>query len=609
MNRLICLVLALFTSMALADTPVGPMNYQGRLLNNGIPVGYPTPTTVNFVVKVYDAASGGSLKYQETHNGVTVDDGVYNFLVGTKTQDAGTHTWSVELWNCCANLYMEITANGEVLLPRSRLAAAPYAFQANLALTTNNALALGGKSATEYDNTLASICVAGKGKWLEKVNKCLGVGSSFPGPTLASWYTMTASNDFTDLDLTRADISGINFGTTGAPSGANLTGTLLKETTYAVASMNGANLTKTYWDGAIATDTVATTVFNTTTLTDVTMKNMDLSKWGFSSVITNPKGFSAAYLSACPASIFPNGSYPWQCKLMRATGTTYFMVGPWTNFSTTSAAAITSNGEVTLDVDDNAFDAAWLREANLVGVTLTQSFAGGYLYGSNMQYSKLKNSAFSPSNLTLVKLGNSTWDNVSMPAGITMNLTDFTGARLLNVKFSNNPGSLNFTGASLKQVDFDGTSGLGSGNFTDAVLENVRFSQIRGTSTVFDNTRIHGDFHIAALNATDVPSMIFKDVAFYGANLSGAFTSLVFTNTITFKYSVFKNLDLCKTSFPLASTAPHPELGTVKWEGLVECPDGTDVAGSSTLYSGTCNHLTRMTPGTTCTAGIPGTLQ
>src|SRR5690606_37285041 len=214
--------------------------------------GVPVTGSYNFVARVYDAASGGTLKYQENHNSIAVDDGVYAFLVGTQIKTGGDSTWSVELWHCCSVLFLEIVVNGETPSPRHPLDAAPFAFQSTLALTTNNALTLGGKSSAWFDSTLEAICVSSKGKWLELANggagDCLGIGTSFPGPTLVNWNTLTASSDFKNLDLTRANISGINF------SGANLTGTLFKETTYSVQGMSGANLTSTQWDAAIATD-------------------------------------------------------------------------------------------------------------------------------------------------------------------------------------------------------------------------------------------------------------------------------------------------------------------------------------------------------------------
>jgi len=586
----------------LADTPVGPMNYQGRLLdNNGIPV----TGSYNFVVRVYDAASAGTLKYQEAHNAVTVNDGVYTFLIGTTTKTGGDSTWSVELWNCCTNLFMEIEVNGQILLPRPRLAAAPYAFQANLALTTNNALALGGKSASQYDNALATICVSSKGKWLELVGKCLGAGSSFTG-TAVSWNTLTASSNFTGLDLTNADITGINF------SGADFTGTTFKKTTYLVSGMSNANLTNTIWDGASANDPSAFSVAGTTNLTGATMKNMSMGKWNLSA-ITNEfvmHYFAAAYLSACPAGLFGVSYSAWQCKLMHANGSQYFLAGFYSNYSTTSPATMLANDEMVLDVDTNAFDNTNTSYSTFNGIVLTQTFLNGSFYQADLTNATFRNINFTNTNFNGTFVG-SRWENVTIGSGISMNMADLTGAKLANVRFLNDITTPNFTKASLKQVDFDYIGGVGGPDFTDASLENVHFANLRLTQTKFDRTHISGDFHIEAIEASSAPTMTFNDIVFTGATVSGALTDLTFTGSFTIRYSVFKNLDLCSTSFPLTGSAPYTELATVKWEGAVECPDGTDVAGSATSYSGTCNYLTRMiqTAVANCTTGIPGTLQ
>lgn len=611
MNRLLPLALiflALFSStLAQADTPVGPMNYQGRLLDNA---GIPVTGSYNFSASVYNAISGGTLKYRELHNAVPVDDGVYSFLIGTKSKDAGDSTWSVELWNCCANLYLEIAVNGETLSPRHQLAAAPYAFQANLALTTNNALALGGKPSSWFDSTMEAICVSGKGKWLELANggagACLGIGTSFPGPTLVNWNTLTASSDFKNLDLTRANISGINF------NGANLTGTIFTETTYAVQGISGANLTSTQWDAAISTDVSAFSVASNTNLSKATMKNMDMSKWSLSLITSQSyiNMYSAAFLTSCPAATigYYIGTRVWECRLMRPAGSNYFMVGPYANFSTTSAAAISSNGGMILDLDVDAFDGAGTSNASFVGVTLMQDFTSAWVYYADFSYAKLANITFAPTNAIGSKFPYSEWDNVVYPNGATFSSIDFSYAKLSNVRFLASLPYANFSFTTLRNVDFDGADALSSVNFNDAVLENVQIKSLRDGSsgTTFNRTKIYGNFHVASVQASTAPNMVFDSIHFSGATVSGALTDINFSGTLTFTNTLFRNLDLCSTTFPLVDTsAPHNDLASVKWIGPVECPDGSDVTGGT--GSNTCDYSTRMTATAVgnCTAGIP----
>jgi uncharacterized protein YjbI with pentapeptide repeats len=605
MKKIYLSLLLLALSSPLFAWTIGPMNYQGRLLDSA---GVPVTATLPFKVRIYDAASGGTLKFSEQHNSIPVNDGVYSFLVSTGTSPTGA--WDIALWNT-AQLFMEIEVNGETLSPRHLMAAAPYAFQANLALTTNNALALGGKSSAWFDSTLESICVSGKGKWLELANNgagdCLGIGSSFPGPTLVNWNTLTASSDFKNLDLTRANVSGINF------NGANLTGTIFKETTYAVAGMSGANLTGTQWDAAIATDVSAYSVAATTNITKATMKNMNMSKWNLS-LISNTSYmnlYSAAYLSACPSAVigYVIGARVWECKLMRPAGSNYFMLGPNANFSTTSAAAISSNGGMILDLDKDAFDNAGTSSTSFVGVTVMQDFTNAYIYMADFSYAKLANITLSPLNAIGAKFAYSEWENIVYASGgAPFNGIDFTYGKLSHVKFDAG-ASADFTNAVLSSVYF---SDLSQSNFTGATLDNVQMATLRYLPVTFDGTKIYGNFNVTSINATDAPSMTFKDIFFSNATVSGALTDVNFTGTISFKNTVFRDLDLCSTVFPLVDTsAPHNDLAQIQWDGAVECPDGTDVAGSATLYTGTCNNATRMTQTAVanCTAGIPGGLQ
>ena len=612
MKKITLAFVALFLSASALAWTIGPMNYQGRLLDSS---GVPVTGSYLFKVRIYDAASGGTLKFSEQHNSVAVNDGVYSFLVSTGTNSTGA--WDIALWNT-PQLFLEIEVNSEILSPRHLMAATPYAYQANLALTTNNALALGGTSAAQYNSTLQAICVSGKGKWLELANggagSCLGVGAQFPGPARVNWNTLTANSNFTNLDLSRANISGIDF----TPSSAypNLTGTIFNATTYSVAGMSGANLTNTQWDGAIATDASPATVASYTVLAKATMKNMDLSKWNLSAITSsaNLQYFSAAYLSACPAAVFGyvfvNTSGVWKCNLMRAAGSQYFMVGPHANLSTTSAVAAASIGEILLDVD--TFDNTDTSAANFSGVTLTQSFLNGYFYTANLTNATLRNINFTNTNFNGTFVG-AKLENVIVGSSISMNNGNWSGSTLTNVRFDNYPSGINFTKATFRNVDF--TVGIQGPNFTDAVLDNLRIKFLATATTQFVNTRILGNFNVAGIHST-ASSMTFQNVEFDGATISGALTDVNFTGTVKFTNVVFKNLDLCSVSMPLAGAAPHAELADVKWEGPIECPDGLDVlgnpAGANPLYINTCNYQTRTSTPiavASCTGGIPGGLQ
>ena len=194
LTQSLALLFSLVVSTAHA-TPVGPMNYQGRLLDNQ---GIPVTGSYNFVIKIYHDPTSGTLKYQESINSVAVDDGVYSFRIGLGPKTGGDSLWDIDLWQLNLNdLFLEVVVNGETLSPRHELASAPHAFTATLALSAG---ALGNKTAAEFDNILEGVCVSGQGKWLDKINKCLGVGATVTNETLATMME-TPDTNFQNLKL------------------------------------------------------------------------------------------------------------------------------------------------------------------------------------------------------------------------------------------------------------------------------------------------------------------------------------------------------------------------------------------------------------------------
>ena len=115
----IFLALLFTTSLATAAVP-GRVAYQGLLLDsNGVPV----TDSVDIDVAIYDAASGGTNLWSESHLGVNVLDGVYSIELGATTPLSGAVLQS-------GNVFLEITIDAETLTPRQQLLAVPYALKA-----------------------------------------------------------------------------------------------------------------------------------------------------------------------------------------------------------------------------------------------------------------------------------------------------------------------------------------------------------------------------------------------------------------------------------------------------------------------------------------------
>jgi Immunoglobulin domain/PA14 domain len=98
---------------------------------SGNPVGYPTPVTVDAIVRLYNQATAGTLLYTEAFldslgKGVTVNNGLFVARLGEGT--TGQNLQQVISGN--ANLWVEITIDDgtpDVLTPRTPLTASAYA--------------------------------------------------------------------------------------------------------------------------------------------------------------------------------------------------------------------------------------------------------------------------------------------------------------------------------------------------------------------------------------------------------------------------------------------------------------------------------------------------
>lgn len=99
---------------AAPDAPEAPatviISYQGTLTN---PAGTPIEGTVTMKFALYDAASGGNVVWGPETQSVDVDTGLFHVLLGS--------VQSIDPAALIGNLYLDITVNGERLLPREWL--------------------------------------------------------------------------------------------------------------------------------------------------------------------------------------------------------------------------------------------------------------------------------------------------------------------------------------------------------------------------------------------------------------------------------------------------------------------------------------------------------
>lgn len=116
-HRFTALVLVgvLAAGAAMAEVP-GLINYQGRLRDNA--TGLPMNGNVSVQIAIYTNETGGAWVYNQNIGTVPITNGVYSFNFGSNT--LVTVLSNPECW-------LSVTVDGNILTPRQRLVAVPYA--------------------------------------------------------------------------------------------------------------------------------------------------------------------------------------------------------------------------------------------------------------------------------------------------------------------------------------------------------------------------------------------------------------------------------------------------------------------------------------------------
>ena len=117
--RLFPLAVLFFTALPLAAQVPSLINYQGRLTDGS---GSPVSGNRTMAVRLYDAATGGNMTYEETIGTVGVANGTYSFQFGA----SGSGIVSV----LSGQDYLALTVNGTEETTRTRLLAVPFALKA-----------------------------------------------------------------------------------------------------------------------------------------------------------------------------------------------------------------------------------------------------------------------------------------------------------------------------------------------------------------------------------------------------------------------------------------------------------------------------------------------
>ena len=138
----------IFMSLSSQSLPVNAqapraMSFQGLLTDTaGVPVDGPQ----NLTIRIFDASSGGSEVWNRTYGSHPVNEGVFDVEL-----DGGAPMFDLVAFN--NSLWIQVEAGAEVLSPRTRLVAAPFAMGLSLPIEANVAATI---AALKIVNTTAS---------------------------------------------------------------------------------------------------------------------------------------------------------------------------------------------------------------------------------------------------------------------------------------------------------------------------------------------------------------------------------------------------------------------------------------------------------------------
>lgn len=116
---LIAIAIVLFTVGVVAAL-TNSITYQGRLLDDQ---GDPIDGSVAMIFSIYDAESGGTLLWTESHGALTASNGLVNLILGQGAPIPDSVFQAADRW-------LEIDVNDQPISPRTKLTATPYTFSA-----------------------------------------------------------------------------------------------------------------------------------------------------------------------------------------------------------------------------------------------------------------------------------------------------------------------------------------------------------------------------------------------------------------------------------------------------------------------------------------------
>ena len=160
------------------------VNFQGRLTDS---YGAPLDGAVDVTFSIYDASTGGNLLWQESHAGLTVDNGLFHTLLGSLAPlDTSTVFTGADRW-----LEVQVGTD-DPMQPRQQITSVAYSMHAGEADSANTATeaqhALAADTALSADDvpgkdiTPSSITIDGVGQVIDSTGQWVGDPTGLQGP-------------------------------------------------------------------------------------------------------------------------------------------------------------------------------------------------------------------------------------------------------------------------------------------------------------------------------------------------------------------------------------------------------------------------------------------
>jgi hypothetical protein len=211
---LLSVVIGMFGVLAtprIAQTVPELINYQGELMDSA---GNPLNGTVSIMFRIYNQETGGTTLWEETHNSVQIQEGIFSVLLGSLTPFPST------LFDGDSRWFGITVGSDPEMEPRSRIASVAYAVRADRAAesaTADYATAAGSAPAdNDWDVSGADVYIS---------SGHVGIGTPSPNVALHVYSNTGDTNVTIESDAGEAvlEVDGadphVNFQRNGTDSG------------------------------------------------------------------------------------------------------------------------------------------------------------------------------------------------------------------------------------------------------------------------------------------------------------------------------------------------------------------------------------------------------